>query len=267
MLRSPQQQRDSLGSGLRGRSSLKAAAIRRGEIKISAPVPLPEQEEIVAIDQPETERVETTQRDTAASEQTRPQATPKNALDEGDTSHKQQKPFEVHTASPSVVRNTHDSSVSRTTTPKIKGGSADMAQSYGTTSPFTSSTIASTPSKSTPIKRRKSASIKDVFRKMLGRKPKAQERSPQSRHGYNQSVRRLGGIKTFSSMLTVATGPWRLHNSHETLQRDTPGVASHQANVVITRTRCRLICAASSPTTISHEHQRAGGHEPTGTAS
>ncbi|OCL01965.1 hypothetical protein AOQ84DRAFT_383163 [Glonium stellatum] len=161
------------------RSSWKAEAIRRGDLKISGPIPLTGdggQELAKRNTDPTPQRTNSTstqnilqkKNDNAGSHNTDPAET---------TSELQENPPKLrHKRSSSGIRDL--SEMQRNT-------SADPSTSYNSPSPFASASDSS--AKMAPKKKRTS-SLRNVFRKMFGRKTKEEAKQDTTqKHGYHHS--------------------------------------------------------------------------------
>lgn len=170
------------------RSSWKADAIRRGDIKISGPIPIAEET---------TQQVEE-ERDTESGN-----LVPQSRLPDGLSTHAPQPPTEPENESmnsESVAIQTSDTTGNEVHRLRHKVSSPSLrAVSESQPAPF--SLQATFQPNSTPIslmrrgsavtepKKKRKGSLRDVFRKVFGRKARESEDAQGPRHGYHRSVR------------------------------------------------------------------------------
>ncbi|ORY14441.1 hypothetical protein BCR34DRAFT_232979 [Clohesyomyces aquaticus] len=193
---------DMSGDAKLQRSSWKAEAIRRGDLKISGPIPITEETPLNDEEEreyaerhginiePAAPRPDSPASQEAQGQQPQPPPPPQTQLSGNGT--------DLHTASDQIVeqpqiqedhhalRHKRSSTAIRETS-EMQRHSSHPA-SYGTTSPFPS--IPDTPSKTTPKKKRKSG-LRNVFRKMFGRRSRdehhEEEQDTFHKHSYHSS--------------------------------------------------------------------------------
>ncbi|OCK84973.1 hypothetical protein K432DRAFT_400631 [Lepidopterella palustris CBS 459.81] len=160
------------------RSSWKAEAIRRGELKISGPIPLTEEEENELAKRntdplPQPSGLSSTQQ---SLKHTRSVNAGNHHVDKGKT-----KAEELQ-ESPPRLRHKRSSTGIREMSELQRHTSPDLPISYSSPSPFES------PSDNMVPKKRRKSGLRNVFRKMFGRRSKdAIKRDSAQRHGYHRS--------------------------------------------------------------------------------
>ncbi|KAF2470148.1 uncharacterized protein BDR25DRAFT_37295 [Lindgomyces ingoldianus] len=182
------------GEGKLQRSSWKAEAIRRGDLKISGPIPITE--ETPLNDEEEREYAERHNIESAApmpdsssqqAEAQQPQPPPPQSSVNDESLHIASDQIEEQPQvqeSHHTLRHKRSSSGIRETSEMQRNTPEPV--SYGSPSPFPS--IPDTPSKTTPKKKRKSG-LRNVFRKMFSRRSREEhsEQETVHKHGYHRS--------------------------------------------------------------------------------
>jgi len=162
-------------SGQLERSSSKAEAIRRGDLKISGPIPLTEEGQDLAKRNadPTPERTDST--------------STRNLLHINAGSHNTD-PVETTSElqeSPPRLRHKRSSTGIRDLSEMQRHTSLDLLASHNSPSPFASASDSS--AKMTPKKRRRSG-LRNVFRKIFGGGKEEVKRDSAQKHGYHHSV-------------------------------------------------------------------------------
>ncbi|KAF2005553.1 hypothetical protein P154DRAFT_570849 [Amniculicola lignicola CBS 123094] len=182
------------------RSSWKAEAIRRGDLKISGPFPITEEtplseEEEKEFAEKHNSREEPPLQEQALEKEMQPlesRPAPQSTNDEEETPHSP-----VHGEAWEPPREQHEEvqaegePVAVRETTELQTRSSPEPVSHTAPSPFPS--LQDSSAKTTPTKKKRQSGLRNVFRKMFGRKAKSQEReqireeSPVRRHGYHRS--------------------------------------------------------------------------------
>lgn len=182
------------GEGHLRRSSWKAEAIRRGDLKISGPFPI--NEDTPLSEEEEKEYAEKHQVDPpsllpdAPSQPTQPPPPPPEPSNEHEPSPPVSDPVEAQSQkqedNPEPEKKPLSNGVRATSA--VPRRNSPEPVSYSSPSPFPS--LQDSSARSTPKKKRKSG-LRNVFRKMFGRRSRADSREddgPMSRHGHHRSV-------------------------------------------------------------------------------
>lgn len=167
-------------SGQLERSSSKAEAIRRGDLKISGPIPLTEEEE-----------QDLAKRNTDPTPQRTDSTSTRNLLHKKSINAGSHNTDPVETTSelqesPPGLRHKRSSTGIRDLREMQRHTSLDLLASHNSPSPFASASDGS--AKMTPKKKR-SSGLRNVFRKIFGRRSKEEvKRDSAQKHGYHHSV-------------------------------------------------------------------------------
>ena len=167
-------------SGQLERSGSKAEAIRRGDLKISGPIPLTEEEE-----------QDLAKRNIDPTPQLTDSTSTRNLLLKRSINAGSHNTDPVETTSelqesPSRLRHKRSSTGIRDLSEMQRHTSLDLLASHNSPSPFASTSDSS--AKMTPKKRRRSG-LRNVFRKIFGRRSKEEvKRDSTQKHGYHHSV-------------------------------------------------------------------------------
>lgn len=166
-------------SGQLERSSSKAEAIRRGDLKISGPIPLTEEEE-----------QDLAKRNTDPTPQRTDSTSTRNLLHKKSINAGSHNTDPVETTSelqesPPGLRHKRSSTGIRDLSEMQRHSSLDLLASHNSPSPFASASDSS--AKMTPKKKR-SSGLRNVFRKIFGRRSKEEvKRDSAQKHGYHHS--------------------------------------------------------------------------------
>lgn len=165
-------------SGQLERSSSKAEAIRRGDLKISGPIPLTEEEE-----------QDLSKRNADPTPQRTDSTSTRNLLHKKSINAGSHNTDPVETTSelqesPPRLRHKRSSSGIRDLSEMQRHTSLDLLASHNSPSPFASASDSS--AKMTPKKR---SGLRNVFRKIFGKRSKEEvKRDSSQKHGYHHSV-------------------------------------------------------------------------------
>lgn len=249
-----------MSAGTLQRSSWKAEAIRRGDLKISGPIPITEETPLTDDEGKDYGEKQLIDSEPQVAEVSLPPSNPpppppaQSGLHTGITHTVPDQPD--GTLSMEVQEEPHHLR-HKVSSNSLRG--MDEKQETVPTPMAVYSPLPSIQRSSTTVdpKKKRKGSLRNVIRKMFGRKNKDNEGEAVSRHGHHRSVR----LEIFSVLNMMTECKLGAHHSSRIAQGH-KGESCRWTNIRYTGTRARTDQSVRAALAIPYERQRAPGNEP-----